>query len=71
MGLAMRKKHYLNLKFPLLLWKQLLKESITIDDIQAIDLQTDLAFVLLELAFAFAFRADPAALLAEVAPSSR
>jgi hypothetical protein len=33
-------------------------------------LQTDLAFVLLELAFAFAFRADAAPLLAEVAPGA-
>jgi hypothetical protein len=33
-------------------------------------LETDLAFVLLELAFAFAFRADAAALLAEVAPGA-
>jgi hypothetical protein len=40
MGMAIRKKHYLNFKFPLLLWKQLLKESITIEDIQAIDLQS-------------------------------
>lgn len=33
MGLAIRKKHYLHLKFASLLWKQLLKESITIEDI--------------------------------------
>ncbi len=39
--------------------------------LQAVDLEPDLALVLLELAFAFAFRADPAALLAEMAPGSR
>jgi E3 ubiquitin-protein ligase HERC2 len=37
MGMAIRKKHYLDFKFPLLFWKQLLKESITIE---AIDLQS-------------------------------
>ena len=40
MGLAIRKKHYLDFKFPLLLWKQLLNESITIEDIQSIDLHS-------------------------------
>ncbi|UJR20292.1 hypothetical protein I4U23_023423 [Adineta vaga] len=40
MGFALRKKHYLNLKFPPLVWKQLLKESITVDDIKAIDVQS-------------------------------
>ncbi|CAF0748456.1 unnamed protein product [Adineta steineri] len=40
MGMAIRKKHYLDLKFPILLWKQLLKEQITIEDIEAIDAQS-------------------------------
>ena len=39
--------------------------------LQPVDLQPDLAFVLLELAFAFTLRADAAALLAEVTPGSR
>jgi E3 ubiquitin-protein ligase HERC2 len=40
MGMAIRKKHYLDLKFPILLWKQLVRESITIEDIEAIDVQS-------------------------------
>jgi hypothetical protein len=40
MGLAIRKKHYLNVKFAPLLWKELLYDPITIDDIQAIDSQS-------------------------------
>ena len=40
MGMAIRKKHYLDLKFPILLWKRLLKEQITIEDIEAIDIQS-------------------------------
>lgn len=40
MGMAIRKKHYLNIKFPLLLWKKLLQEPITIGDIEAIDSQS-------------------------------
>jgi hypothetical protein len=40
MGLAIRKKHYLNVKFPRLLWKELLYDSITINDIQSIDSQS-------------------------------
>ncbi|CAF2939168.1 unnamed protein product [Rotaria sp. Silwood2] len=39
-GMAIRKKHYLNIKFPILLWKKLLNESITVEDIEAIDLQS-------------------------------
>ena len=39
-GMAIRKKHYLDLKFPHLLWKQLLYEPITIEDIQTIDIQS-------------------------------
>jgi hypothetical protein len=38
--------------------------------LQPIDLEPDLAFVLLELALAFAFRTDAAALLAEVTPGA-
>ncbi|CAF2798974.1 unnamed protein product [Rotaria sp. Silwood2] len=40
MGMAIRKKHYLNLKFPILLWKQLVGEDITMKDIEAIDIQS-------------------------------
>ncbi len=40
MGMAIRKKHYLDMKFPILLWKQLLREQITIEDIEAIDIQS-------------------------------
>ncbi|CAF4751629.1 unnamed protein product [Rotaria sp. Silwood1] len=39
MGMAFRKKHYLNLKFANLLWKQLVGEPITMKDIEAIDIQ--------------------------------
>ncbi|CAF2660678.1 unnamed protein product [Rotaria sp. Silwood2] len=39
MGMAIRKKHYLDLKFPLFLWKQLAREQVTIEDIEAIDIQ--------------------------------
>ena len=39
-GMAIRKKHYLDMKFPILLWKQLLREQITIEDIEAIDIQS-------------------------------
>ena len=40
MGLAIRKKHYLNVKFAPLLWKGLLYDPITTDDIEAIDSQS-------------------------------
>jgi hypothetical protein len=40
MGMAIRKKHYLDIKFPSLVWKQLLNEQITIEDIEAIDIQS-------------------------------
>ncbi|CAF4076194.1 unnamed protein product, partial [Rotaria sp. Silwood2] len=40
MGMAIRKKHYLDLKFPNLLWKQLVGEEITLKDIEAIDIQS-------------------------------
>ncbi|CAF0744045.1 unnamed protein product [Didymodactylos carnosus] len=40
MGMAIRKKHYLDLKFPILLWKQLVREQVTIEDIEAIDMQS-------------------------------
>ncbi|CAF2482030.1 unnamed protein product [Rotaria sp. Silwood2] len=40
MGMAIRKKHYLDLKFPILLWKQLVQEQITMEDIEAIDMQS-------------------------------
>ncbi|CAF5127604.1 unnamed protein product, partial [Rotaria sp. Silwood1] len=37
-GMAIRKKHYLNIKFVILLWKKLLNELISIEDIKDIDL---------------------------------
>jgi E3 ubiquitin-protein ligase HECTD3 len=40
MGMAIRKKNYLNVKFPALLWKQLIGEEITMIDIEAIDIQS-------------------------------
>ncbi|CAF4801982.1 unnamed protein product, partial [Rotaria magnacalcarata] len=40
MGMAIRNKNYLDLKFPALLWKQLLGEEITVKDIEAIDIQS-------------------------------
>jgi hypothetical protein len=40
MGMAIRRKHYLNIKFPVLLWKRLLKEKITVQDIENIDTQS-------------------------------
>ncbi|CAF4614895.1 unnamed protein product, partial [Rotaria sp. Silwood2] len=40
MGMAIRKKHYLYLKFSSLLWKQLVREQITIEDIENIDVQS-------------------------------
>ncbi|CAF4814854.1 unnamed protein product, partial [Rotaria sp. Silwood1] len=40
MGMAIRKKHYLYFKFPSLLWKQLVREQITIEDIENIDIQS-------------------------------
>ncbi|UJR32400.1 hypothetical protein I4U23_019862 [Adineta vaga] len=40
MGMAIRKKHYLDLKFPLLLWKQFLREETTVEDIEAVDIQS-------------------------------
>ncbi|CAF3840928.1 unnamed protein product [Rotaria sordida] len=40
MGMAIRQKHYLDLKFPILIWKQLVQEQITMEDIEAIDIQS-------------------------------
>ena len=40
MGMAVRRKHYLNIKFPILVWKLLLKEQITMEDIETIDMQS-------------------------------
>ncbi|UJR17648.1 hypothetical protein I4U23_004544 [Adineta vaga] len=40
MGMAIRKKHYFNVKFPPLLWKSLLTEKISKEDIEAIDIQS-------------------------------
>ena len=40
LGMAIRQKSYLDLKFPLLLWKQLVRDRLTYDDIEAIDTQS-------------------------------
>ncbi|CAF4185369.1 unnamed protein product [Rotaria magnacalcarata] len=40
MVMAIRNKNYLDLKFPALLWKQLLGEEITVKDIEVIDIQS-------------------------------
>ncbi|CAF5037282.1 unnamed protein product [Rotaria sp. Silwood1] len=40
MGMAIRKKHYFNVKFPILLWKKLIGEEITMKDIEEIDIQS-------------------------------
>ena len=40
LGMAIRKKHYLDMKFPSLFWKRLLQEAITVEDIEAIDIQS-------------------------------
>ena len=40
MGMAIRKKHYFDLKFAPLVWKSLLQEDITVQDIEAIDQQS-------------------------------
>ncbi len=36
--MVIRQKHYLYLKFPILLWKQ--KEQVTIEDVEATDAQS-------------------------------
>ncbi|CAF1134425.1 unnamed protein product [Adineta steineri] len=40
LGMAIRKKFYLDLKFPTFLWKQLVKDEVTMEDIFAIDIQS-------------------------------
>ena len=38
--IALRKKHYLDMKFPALFWKKLLNEPLTMEDIESIDIQS-------------------------------
>lgn len=38
MGMAIRTKQYLDARFPILLWKQLIYEEVTIEDIESIDI---------------------------------
>ena len=38
MGMAIRTKEYLDVRFPILLWKQLIYEEITIEDVETIDI---------------------------------
>ncbi|CAF0845510.1 unnamed protein product [Rotaria sordida] len=40
MGMAIRTKQYLDVRFPILLWKQLIEEEVTIEDIEAIDISS-------------------------------
>ncbi|CAF4939010.1 unnamed protein product [Rotaria sp. Silwood1] len=40
MGMAIRTKQYLDVRFPILLWKQLIHEEVTIEDIEAIDISS-------------------------------
>ncbi|CAF3449512.1 unnamed protein product [Rotaria socialis] len=40
MGMAIRTKQYLDVRFPILLWKQLIYEEATIEDIEAIDISS-------------------------------
>ncbi|CAF3050408.1 unnamed protein product [Rotaria sp. Silwood2] len=40
MGMSIRTKHYLDIRFPTLLWKQLIHEEVTIEDIEAIDISS-------------------------------
>ncbi|UJR06751.1 hypothetical protein I4U23_011038 [Adineta vaga] len=40
MGMAIRKHFYLDLKFPTFLWKQLVNDEVTLEDIEAIDIQS-------------------------------
>ncbi|CAF3226480.1 unnamed protein product [Rotaria sp. Silwood2] len=40
MGLAIRTKNLLDIRLPILLWKQLVQEKVTIEDIEAIDVQS-------------------------------
>ncbi|UJR34786.1 hypothetical protein I4U23_027567 [Adineta vaga] len=39
-GMAIRKNFYLDFKFPTLLWKQLVYDEVTLEDIEAIDVQS-------------------------------
>ncbi|CAF0793768.1 unnamed protein product [Rotaria sordida] len=40
MGMAIRTRNFLDVQFPILLWKQLVQEKITIEDIEAIDISS-------------------------------
>ena len=40
LGMAIRTKQYLDVRFPILLWKQLIYEQVTIEDIEAIDISS-------------------------------
>ncbi|CAF0988947.1 unnamed protein product [Didymodactylos carnosus] len=40
MGMAIQTKNLLNLQFPSLLWKPLVRQSVTVEDIEAIDMQS-------------------------------
>ncbi|CAF3929639.1 unnamed protein product [Rotaria sp. Silwood2] len=40
MGMAIRTRNFLDIRFPILLWKQLVQEKVTIEDIEAIDISS-------------------------------
>ncbi|CAF3035361.1 unnamed protein product [Rotaria sp. Silwood2] len=40
MGMAIRTRNFLDVRFPTLLWKQLVQEKVTIEDIEAIDISS-------------------------------
>ncbi|CAF2675651.1 unnamed protein product [Rotaria sp. Silwood2] len=40
MDMAIRTKQYLDVRFPILLWKQLIPEEVRIEDIEAIDISS-------------------------------
>ncbi|CAF0796987.1 unnamed protein product [Rotaria sordida] len=40
MGMAIRTRNLLDVRFPILLWKQLVQEKVTIEDIEAIDISS-------------------------------
>ncbi|CAF3719514.1 unnamed protein product [Rotaria sp. Silwood1] len=40
MGMAIRTRNFLDVRFPIVLWKQLVQETVTIEDIEAIDISS-------------------------------
>jgi len=63
MGIAIRSKEYLSLNFPSLVWKKLINETLTVDDLEAIDITKAKCIKMMrdidERNFAFAFEDMP------------